>query len=99
MIPENTGEAKVPEYDVFVSHAWEDKEDFVDEFVDALRASGLRVWYDTSEIKRGDSIRKRIDDGNQKGSHGIQPYHRKQVSHEYSYNDFTRNCRKIKGAC
>lgn len=28
------------EYDVFVSHAWEDKEDFVDEFVEELKKAG-----------------------------------------------------------
>lgn len=39
--------AEDEEYDVFISHAFEDKESFVDEFVDALRVNGLRVWYDT----------------------------------------------------
>ena len=32
----------VPEYDVFVSHAWEDKESFVDEFVQALKDRELK---------------------------------------------------------
>lgn len=59
------------EYDVFVSHAWEDKDDFVDEFVDELRTHGIKVWYDTSEIKWGDSMRKRIDDGLRKSRFGI----------------------------
>lgn len=68
---ENTEEVEVPEYDVFVSHAWEDKDDFVNEFVDALRACGLRVWYDTSEIKWGDSMRKRIDDGLKRSRFGV----------------------------
>ena len=70
-ISENMGEVEVPEYDVFVSHAWEDKEDFVNEFVDALRACRLRVWYDTSEIKWGDSMRNRIDDGLKKSRFGV----------------------------
>ena len=39
------------EYDVFVSHAYEDKESFVDEFVEALRSQGLKVWYDTDKLK------------------------------------------------
>lgn len=51
------------EYDVFVSHAWEDKESFVDEFVQALRDRNLRVWYDTSKMKWGDSMRAKIDEG------------------------------------
>ncbi|HYC91626.1 MAG TPA: hypothetical protein VEO54_20570 [Thermoanaerobaculia bacterium] len=35
-----------PDYDVFVSHASEDKARFVDSFVAALEARGLKVWYD-----------------------------------------------------
>ena len=46
------------EYDVFVSHAWEDKEDFVDEFVEELKKQGLKVWYDTNKLKWGDYERK-----------------------------------------
>lgn len=61
----------LPEYDVFISHAWEDKVSFVDEFVEELRALGVSVWYDTSEIRWGDSMRKRIDDGLKKSRFGI----------------------------
>ena len=59
------------EYDVFVSHAWEDKASFVDEFVDELKKADIKVWYDTSQIKWGDSLRKRIDDGLKKSRFGI----------------------------
>ncbi len=61
----------VPEYDVFISHAWEDKESFVDEFVAALRKLGVNVWYDTSQIRWGDSMRQRIDDGLKKSKFGV----------------------------
>lgn len=64
-------ECALPEYDVFVSHAWEDKAEFVDEFVDELRKLGVKVWYDTSEIKWGDSMRARIDDGLKKSKFGV----------------------------
>ena len=47
------------EYDVFVSHAFEDKGSFVDEFVEALRSQGLKVWYDTDKLKWGDSTREK----------------------------------------
>lgn len=60
-----------PEYDVFVSHAWEDKADFVDELVQELENSGLRVWYDTSQIKWGDSMRQKIDDGLKHSRFGV----------------------------
>lgn len=58
-------------YDVFISHASEDKEEFVDELVSELRALGVNVWYDTSEVKWGHSIRERIDDGLKKSLYGI----------------------------
>lgn len=59
------------QYDVFVSHAWEDKESFADEFVEELRKLNLRVWYDTSQIKWGDSMRAKIDDGLKKSKFGV----------------------------
>lgn len=59
------------EYDVFLSHAWEDKESFVDEFVKELEKLGIRVWYDKDKIKWGDSMRARIDDGLKKSRFGI----------------------------
>lgn len=59
------------EYDVFVSHAWEDKEDFVDEFVDELKKQGLKVWYDTNKLKWGDSMREKIDKGLAKSRYGV----------------------------
>lgn len=58
-------------YDVFISHAWEDKEEFVDEFVAELEKLGIKVWYDRQRIKWGDSMRARIDDGLKKSKFGI----------------------------
>lgn len=59
------------EYDVFVSHAWEDKESFVDEFVMYLKELDLKVWYDKDQISWGDSMRKRIDEGLKKSTFGV----------------------------
>lgn len=58
-------------YDVFISHAWEDKEGFVDEFVVELEKLGIKVWYDRQRIKWGDSMRARIDEGLKKSKFGI----------------------------
>ena len=63
--------AEEPEYDVFISHAWEDKKDFVDELVQSLRDREIKVWYDKSGIKWGDSMRAKIDDGLRKSKFGI----------------------------
>lgn len=59
------------DYDVFVSHAWEDKESFVEEFVDELRALGAKVWYDKTQMKWGDSMRAKIDAGLRKSRFGV----------------------------
>lgn len=59
------------EYDVFVSHAWEDKECFVDELVDALTELKIEVWYDKTKISWGDSMREKIDNGLKKSKFGI----------------------------
>lgn len=58
-------------YDVFISHAWEDKEDFVDEFVNELKSLGLKVWYDTTNMLWGDPIREKIDQGLKKSKFGV----------------------------
>lgn len=60
-----------PEYDVFISHAWEDKKDFVDDLADELRKAGFKVWYDTERIKWGDSMRQKIDEGLSHSKFGI----------------------------
>lgn len=51
------------QYDVFISHASEDKEEVVRPLANALREEGLDVWYDEFELKIGDSLRRKIDLG------------------------------------
>ncbi len=50
-------------YDLFISHATEDKAGFVEPLVAALDEKGLSVWYDRKIFKLGDSIRGKIDEG------------------------------------
>ena len=59
------------EYDVFISHASEDKTPFVEELVKALQDKDVKVWYDSLSIAWGDSLRKQIDDGLKKSRFGI----------------------------
>jgi WD40 repeat protein len=49
-------------YDVFLSHSWKDKA-VVRAVAERLRADGLRVWFDEWEIKPGDSIPAKIEEG------------------------------------
>ena len=50
-------------YDVFISHASEDKPAVVLPLAMALREAGLTVWFDDFELQIGDSLRHRIDQG------------------------------------
>ena len=50
-------------FDVFISHASEDKEELVRPLAIALRDAGLSVWYDEFELRMGDSLRRKIDKG------------------------------------
>lgn len=60
-----------PEYDVFISHASEDKDEVVRPLARALKEAGLSVWYDEFELKIGDSLRKKIDKGLANSRFGI----------------------------
>lgn len=53
----------VKEHDLFVSHASEDKDEFVGPLAEALQELGVGVWYDEFELKVGDSLRRSIDKG------------------------------------
>jgi len=69
--PPTIGDLAPREYDVFISHASEDKDDVVRPLALALRARGLSVWYDEFELKIGDSLRRKIDLGLAKSNFGI----------------------------
>lgn len=59
------------EWDVFVSHASEDKNGFVRPLADLLSQMGVKVWYDETELKVGDSLSRSIDKGLALSRHGI----------------------------
>ena len=51
------------EYDLFISHASEDKEESVRPLAETLENLGVKVWYDEFTLRVGDSLRKNIDHG------------------------------------
>lgn len=59
------------DFDVFISHASEDKNAVVGPLAHALRKDGLEVWYDEFELKIGDSLRRKIDSGIARSRFGI----------------------------
>jgi hypothetical protein len=60
-----------PQWDAFISHAWEDKESFVRPLAHALTALGATVWYDEFSLKLGDSLSASIDRGLAGSRYGI----------------------------
>lgn len=70
------------EFHLFISHASEDKQNFVIPIVNELRRRGVRVWLDQDESMAGDSITHNIDLGLQKARFGLAvlspSYFRKQ---------------------
>ena len=65
--PDENGET----WDVFISHASEDKEAVAEPLADALRAKGLKVWLDKTELRIGDSLRCKIDYGLAHSTFGV----------------------------
>jgi len=58
-------------YDVFISHASEDKESVARPLALALGNLGLRVWLDEFELTLGDSLRRTIDKGLASSAFGV----------------------------
>lgn len=58
-------------YDVFISHASEDKDTIVRSLATELVEQGLKVWYDEFALRIGDSLRQKIDKGLAKSRVGL----------------------------
>ena len=58
-------------YDVFISHASEDKDSFVRALAVELERYSVRVWYDEFTMKLGDSLTRSIDAGLQSCRYGV----------------------------
>lgn len=70
-IIKNKATSNTPNWDVFISHASEDKEEFVRELANTLTTRGLKVWYDEFTLRLGDSLRRSIDNGLSNSRFGI----------------------------
>lgn len=69
--PDDDGTVEELEFDVFISHASEDKDSVVRPLAQALREGGLRVWFDEFELGIGDSLRRKIDQGLARSRFGV----------------------------
>lgn len=59
------------QFDLFISHASEDKEEFVRPLAEALSGLGVEVWYDEFQLRIGDSLRRSIDRGLSNSRFGV----------------------------
>jgi len=68
-------------WDVFISHASEDKDAVARPLRDALTRKGITVWLDEAQMRIGHSLRRKIDDGIRSSRFGVvilsQPFFRK----------------------
>lgn len=58
-------------FDIFISHASEDKNAIARPLYNALVERGISVWFDEAVIKLGDSLRRKIDEGLSKCRYGV----------------------------
>jgi hypothetical protein len=59
----NPKDSLLKQWDVFLSHASEDKATVALPLTESLRRTGVRVWLDQFQIELGDSVRQKIDQG------------------------------------
>ncbi len=58
-------------HDIFLSHASEDKETFVQELYKRLTEAQYKVWYDENELGWGDNLKIKIKEGLKASRYGI----------------------------
>lgn len=58
-------------YDVFLSHASEDKDEVARPLAEMLQERGLKVWYDETELKISDNLIQKITAGISASRFGI----------------------------
>jgi hypothetical protein len=63
--------ATAVKYDIFLSHASEDKAAIARPLYEALTNAGVSVWFDEAVLKMGDSLSGKIDEGLAKCQHGV----------------------------
>ena len=66
-----TEKPSLHEFDVFISHANGNKEEFVSGLTDALVKLGISIWYDANTLEWGDNWKLQITNGLKKCRFGI----------------------------
>ncbi len=58
-------------WDVFISHASEDRDKITQDLARSLKSFGIKVWYDDDILTVGDGLTKIIDNGLSNSKYGI----------------------------
>lgn len=61
----------LPEYDVFISLANQDKEELIEELYQSLQKLGISIFYDKESLEWGDNWKERILNGTKKAEFAI----------------------------
>jgi hypothetical protein len=67
---EDQERTQVKDWDIFLSHASEDKAGAAVPLADALERTGIRVWFDDRQLQIGDSIREKVEEGLSRSRYG-----------------------------
>jgi hypothetical protein len=70
-IPRAPAAANLERYDLFLSHAREDKAAIARPLFTALTAAGVTVWFDEAVLELGDPLRRKIEDGLARCRYGV----------------------------
>ena len=77
------------EFDVFVSHANDNKQSFVDSLSVGLNRLGIKVWYDSSILDWGDDWKAKIKEGLEKSRFGIVVLSPQFIGREWTTKELT----------
>jgi hypothetical protein len=75
-------------YDVFISHAVEDKIPLVNELAARLEAKGIKVWYTGCELSIGDEVCDKLVEGMRQCRYGVVVFSSSYISKTKPSADF-----------
>lgn len=80
--------ATVYPYDVFISHAVEDKIPIANDLYRKLGEAGLSIWYSGADLNAGDFLSETIDDAMLKSRYGIVIFSQSYISKNWTLREY-----------
>ena len=85
-----TSTQPIAEYDVFLSHANNDKLSYVNELYDVIKQLGIKIFYDSEEIDWGDKWKQKLLNGTEKSEFAIIVISDKFFGREWTERELTQ---------